>query len=142
MTGLIVSGHGKFAEGMSSSLELIAGKQENYEMVNFAGGSTEEFTEDLKAAVAKLSHCENIVVLTDITGGTPFQMAAMLTPQHKNLRVIGGINVGLLIEISMVRAFEDDVDALIAMVLDNAKNAISKFELKKPSEQESDFDGI
>ena len=28
MTGLIVSGHGKFAEGMSSSLELIAGKQE------------------------------------------------------------------------------------------------------------------
>ena len=106
MTGLIVSGHAKFAEGVTSSLHLIAGEQENYEIVNFAGGSTDEFTEDLKKAVANLSDCDNIVVLTDITGGTPFQMAAMLTSEHENLRVIGGVNVGLLIEISMARTFK------------------------------------
>lgn len=143
MTGLIVSGHAQFAEGMTSSLELIAGKQEDYEIVNFAGGSTEDFTELLKAAVAKLSHCDNIVILTDITGGTPFQMAAMLTVENENLRVIGGTNVGLLIEISMVRTFENDVDALIDMVLNNAKDAISKFEIPaKQDEDESEEDGI
>ncbi|HZJ86190.1 MAG TPA: PTS fructose transporter subunit IIA [Erysipelotrichaceae bacterium] len=142
MTGLILAGHGQFAEGMTSSLELIAGAQENYQKVNFPGGSSEEFTEDLKVAINNLSDCDNIVVLTDITGGTPFQMAAMLTQEHANLRVIGGVNVGLLIEISMVRAFEPDVDALIDMVLDNAKNAIAKFELPAESSDEEDSDGI
>ena len=142
MTGLILAGHGEFAEGMTSSLELIAGAQENYEKVNFPGGSSEEFTEDLKVAINNLAHCDSIVVLTDITGGTPFQMAAMLTQEHANLRVIGGLNVGLLIEISMVRAFEPDVDALIDMVLDNAKNAIAKFELPEENSDEEDSDGI
>lgn len=142
MTGLIVAGHGEFAEGMTSSLELIAGAQENYKKVNFLGGSSEEFTEDLKVAIKSLDDCDSIVVLTDITGGTPFQMAAMLTEDHKNLRVIGGVNVGLLIEISMVRAFEPDVDALIDMVLNNAKNAIAKFELPAVSDEVADSDGI
>ena len=69
-------------------------------------------------------------------------MAAMLTQEYSNLRVIGGVNVGLLIEISMVRAFEPDVDALIGMVLDNAKNAIAKFELPEQTDDEEDSDGI
>lgn len=141
MIGLILAGHGEFAEGMTSSLELIAGAQENYEKVNFPGGSSEEFTEDLKVAINNLSNCDNIIVLTDITGGTPFQMAAMLTQEYDNIRVVGGVNVGLLIEISMVRAFEDDVDALIEMVLNNAKNAIVKFELPESAEEE-EGDGI
>lgn len=127
MIGLIVAGHGEFAVGVTSSLEIIAGAQKNYEMVNFPGGSSEEFTEDLKVAINNLSHCKSIVILTDITGGTPFDMAVMLAQKDKNLRVIGGINVGLLIEIATVRDFEPDVDALIDLVLNNAKKAIAKF---------------
>lgn len=142
MTGLIVTGHAQFAEGMTSALNLIAGKQEDYEIVNFEGGSTEVYTDSLKVAVEKLAHCKNLLVLTDITGGTPFQMAAMITQEHSNMRVIGGTNVGLLIEVSMVRGFEDDVDALINMTLDNAKNAIAKFELPKTKVQEIEEDGI
>ena len=35
MIGLIVTGHGNFGSGLTSSLNLIAGEQENYQYVDF-----------------------------------------------------------------------------------------------------------
>ena len=43
MIGIIVTGHGRFAEGITSSIEMIAGAQADYEAVNFL---QEESVED------------------------------------------------------------------------------------------------
>ncbi|KYC73249.1 hypothetical protein [Heyndrickxia coagulans] len=40
MIGIIVTGHGEFATGITSALELVLGKQESYVCVNFPNGDT------------------------------------------------------------------------------------------------------
>ena len=53
MIGIIVTGHGNFASGLTSSLELIAGKQENYIAVDFLKeDGIEQLTEKLNNAIS------------------------------------------------------------------------------------------
>ena len=48
--GIIVTGHGRFAEGLTTSVNLIAGPQENYVPVNFEH-EVDELEQDLNAAL-------------------------------------------------------------------------------------------
>ena len=50
MTGIIVTGHGTFPEGILSAVSLVAGKPDNTEAVNFEMGQS---SEDLKDSMAK-----------------------------------------------------------------------------------------
>ena len=46
MVGIIVTGHGRFASGLTSSIDLIAGPQEKYVAVNFEQ-EVDQLTADL-----------------------------------------------------------------------------------------------
>lgn len=50
MTGIIVTGHGTFPEGILSAVSLVAGKPDNTQAVNFEMGQS---SEDLKDSMAK-----------------------------------------------------------------------------------------
>ena len=93
MIGLIVTGHGHFATGLTSSIDLIAGPQDNYVAVDFDGEGTEKLENDLKAAIEKLSGCEGIIVFSDLAGGSPFKTAAIVTAGNPNVKVIAGTNL-------------------------------------------------
>lgn len=72
MIGIIVTGHGNFASGLASSIEVIAGKQDKFEAIDFPIGSTNtELAKQLQEAVDRLN-CSDIIFCTDIAGGTPF----------------------------------------------------------------------
>ena len=45
MIGIIVAGHGNFASGITSMLELVVGKPENYEYIDFLQGESQEALE-------------------------------------------------------------------------------------------------
>ena len=53
MIGLIVTGHGNFGSGLTSSLNLIAGEQENYQYVDFTK-EVDELRDDLNKAMDAL----------------------------------------------------------------------------------------
>ena len=61
MIGLTVTGHGNFASGITSSIDLIAGKQNDYVAVDFDGEGTDKLENDLKAALEKLSACDALL---------------------------------------------------------------------------------
>ena len=63
MIGILVTGHGNFATGISSSVKLIAGMPEKYEMVDFLESySVDDLTRELNAAMDRLSDCDGILV--------------------------------------------------------------------------------
>jgi len=47
MIGLIITGHGGFASGMDSSLDIIVGKREKFLCIDFDGNGTDKLKEDL-----------------------------------------------------------------------------------------------
>ena len=143
MIGIIISGHGNFATGLHSSLNLIAGNPDNMEYVDFVeNDSTETLKQKYINSFKNLSNCDSILALTDLTGGSPFKtLVELKTEIEKPLEVIGGSNLAMILEVSMAKDFIDDLSELTKTALEIGKNGIVKFELLTHEELECE-DGI
>ena len=131
MIGIIVTGHGNFASGISSAVKLVAGSQENYEIVDFLEtDSGDMLRQRLTKAVERLDNCEDILVFSDLIGGSPFKIAVEISLEcSKNIHVIAGTNVGMILEQVMLRNDEDSVEALVEKALETGKNQVIHFSL-------------
>lgn len=142
MIGLIVTGHGSFASGLTSSLKLIAGEPKNYVAVDFLESySVEDLERELNKAFDELKDCEGILVLSDLGGGSPFKTAVMTGYPKGNVEVIAGSNLPMLIEVNMGRQFIEDLNTLTEMAVNTGKDQVVRYEFK-PVVQEEPTDGI
>ena len=145
--GIIVTGHGGFAEGLTTSVNLIAGPQENYVPVNFEH-EVDELEKDLNAALQSLKDCSGVIVFADLAGGSPYKTAAVVAQSYQNVEIIAGTNLPMLCEIVMARTFVDDAASLADMAVNTGKDQISRFDmaslLSTTEEDENDdfSDGI
>ena len=145
MLGLLVTGHGHFATGLGSSLELIAGAQPNVALVNFeADHSIEVLKENLNKAFDSLKEYDGVLVLSDLPGGSPFKTAVECKFERPDqaIEVIAGTNLPLLIASStMTSVFDSPLDLAEAMIPEG-KDSIFRFELVARAEESEDEDGI
>ncbi len=144
MIGLVVTGHGLFAEGMHSSARMIAGENEHIKYVCFEEGmGLEDLAEKLNAAYNALADCDGIVVLSDLPGGSPFKTAVECSMAHpdKQIIVLSGTNLPMIITGSTMLSFETDPQALAEELLFEGKDNVVKFEMAVREEVEEE-DGI
>ena len=144
MIGLVVTGHGLFAEGMHSSANMIAGENELVKYVCFKEGmNTEQLAEDLIAAYNSLGDCDGIIVLSDLPGGSPFRTAveSSMTLPEKKIIVLSGTNLPMIITASTMLSFETDAQALSDELMFEGKDNVVRFELAVREEAEEE-DGI
>ena len=147
MIGIVITGHGNFATGLTSSVKLIAGMPEKYIPVDFVQeNSTDDLTKHLKDAFEKLSDCEGgILVFTDLMGGSPFKMSVELSVSLQDkykIRVVSGTNLGMLIEANMSRGFMEDVDSLADMAIETGKQQLIKYTYTERTQEEAPDNGI
>ncbi|MCI1664805.1 MAG: PTS sugar transporter subunit IIA [Atopobiaceae bacterium] len=142
MIGIIVTGHGSFATGMTSALKLIVGDVEGYESVDFDSlEGTDDLERDLTAALDALSGCDGTLVFCDLVGGSPFKTAVTLGVAREGVRVMAGTNLGTLIETYMTRDSAANVDELADRAVETAKKQVTLFQMAAPAQDESDEDG-
>lgn len=146
MLGLLLTGHGHFATGLNSSLELIAGAQPNVAMVDFeADHSIEILKENLTKALDSLKEYDGVLVLSDLPGGSPFKTAVELKYERMDqpIEVIAGTNLPLLVASStMTSVFDNPLDLAEAMIPEG-KDSIVRFELAaKADDEDEEEDGI
>ncbi|NDJ56287.1 PTS sugar transporter subunit IIA [Enterobacteriaceae bacterium 4M9] len=104
MLGIILTGHGGFASGLAQAMTQVLGEQPQFEAIDFPQSSTTALlTSQLTEATQTLSHCDGIVFLTDLLGGTPFRVASTLAMQMPGCEVITGTNLQLLLEMTLER---------------------------------------
>ena len=145
MIGIVVTGHGLFAEGMHSSAVMIAGENEHIKYVCFKEGmGLEELAEQLNAAYTELSDCDGIVVLSDLPGGSPFKTAVECSMAHpdKQIIVLSGTNLPMIITASTMLSFETDAQALSDELMFEGKDNVVRFEMAVREEENEDEDGI
>lgn len=129
MLGIIITGHGNFATGLGSDIELVAGKQEKLELIDFEKGmSSEQLNKKFLETIEKLDADQGIVFLTDLAGGTPFNQAAMIKADNENIGVIAGVNAPLILESLFNR--ETSVKEFIESAIQIGKNSIVPFKIK------------
>ena len=145
MIGLVVTGHGLFAEGMHSSAKMIAGENDHIKYVCFEDGmGLEELAEKLNVAYNELSDCDGIIVLSDLPGGSPFRTAVETAMTHadKQIVVLSGSNLPMIITAAAMLDFECDADAMANELLMEGKDSVVRFEMAEREEAEEEEDGI
>ena len=144
MLGLLITGHGHFATGLNSSLELIAGAQANVALVDFeADHSIETLKENLTKALDSLKEYDGVLVLSDLPGGSPFKTAVECKFERPDqaIEVVAGTNLPLVIaSATMTAVFDNPVDLAEAMIPEG-KDSMVRFVLETRVE-EADEDGI
>lgn len=142
MIGIIISGHGTFATGISSAVELLTGHQDFIVPVDFREEHSEEqLKENLKAAFDRLKDCEQVLVLCDILGGSPFKNAVMLSIGDERIKVLYGTNLGMAVELAMrcMMGQITEADTLADEMIEIGKTQIGKYKYE-PVEASEDFE--
>lgn len=143
MIGIIVTGHGFFPKGLMSAVDLIAGPPEGVRIVNFEEGCTsEELKSDLKQAAEKLDTKE-LVILSDLAGGTPFNMAVLTAREltGHTVEVIAGTNLPMVVEAVFSRELMD-FEALVLAVKSAGEDGITTFRQLSAGEGPEFEDGL
>lgn len=144
MTGIIVTGHGHFPSGLLSAVSLVAGAPENTVGVDFEDGLG---TADLKAAMARAMEeleGEELLILADLVGGTPFNVAAALKEESRDrrIKVLAGVNMAALVEAVFSRPMYG-LEELAAAVAAAGKEGIKDLDGLNNSDEAPEFeDGL
>lgn len=113
MIGLVLVTHGRLAEEFYLAVEHVVGKQDKFETICIgADDDIEQRRNDIVDAVARADDGEGVIILTDMFGGTPSNLAISVMETGK-IEVIAGVNLPMLIKLTSVRSSGDIKNALI-----------------------------
>ena len=122
MIGLVLVTHGRLAEEFRNAVEHVVGPQENFETVSIgADDDMEQRRRDIVDAVARVDQGSGVIVLTDMFGGTPSNLAISVM-EAGHVEVIAGMNLPMLIKLSSVRKADK-----LAVAVEEAQAAGRKY---------------
>jgi mannose/fructose-specific phosphotransferase system component IIA len=94
---IVVAAHGDLADAFVSAASMICGLIDDLHAVGLQPDeSPESFTERLSAACGPAD--DPLLVLTDLVGGTPHNVALAVSRRHPAAVLISGVNLAVLIE--------------------------------------------
>lgn len=112
MIGLVLVTHGRLAEELRAAMEHVVGPQAAVATVCiFPEDLMETRREDIRASIGAVDQGDGVVVLTDILGGTPSNLAFQLC-DHRKVEVIAGVNLPLLVKLAKIRGSEPLAEAV------------------------------
>jgi PTS system mannose-specific IIA component len=103
MIGLVIVTHGRLAEEFVLAMEHVVGPQAAVEAICIgAEDDMERRRRDILDACARVDGGDGVILLTDMFGGTPSNLAISVMEQTK-AEVIAGLNLPMLIKLASVR---------------------------------------
>ena len=114
MIGLVLVTHGRLAAEFVTAMEHVVGPQEAIEAICIGpDDDMERRRKDILDACGRVDGGQGVILLTDMFGGTPSNLAISVMEQTK-AEVIAGLNLPMLIKLASVRtrySLEDSVAA-------------------------------
>ncbi len=135
MIRLLLAGHGRFATGVLSGIEMIFGPQGDIETVEFVDGETKtELDAKMDTALERLEGAQGVLLLCDVLQGSPFQCAAERALRDERIRVVYGANVPMALEVvARLMGGVDDIDELANAVVEIGREHIGTFDRSSAS---------
>ena len=103
MIGLVIVTHGRLAEEFIHAMEHVVGKQAQIEAISIGPDDRmDSRRNDIAAAVTRVETGEGVIILTDMFGGTPSNLAISLLQEGK-IEVVAGLNLPMLVKLARIR---------------------------------------
>lgn len=103
MIGLVIVTHGQLAQNFVAATEHVVGPQERIEAVSIGpDDDMEKRRADILEAARRVNSGAGVIILTDMFGGTPSNLAISVM-EKANAEVIAGVNLPMLIKLASIR---------------------------------------
>ncbi|KPF85503.1 PTS fructose transporter subunit IIA [alpha proteobacterium AAP38] len=125
MIGLVLVTHGNLAVEFIAAMEHVVGPQKQVCAVCIGPeDDMEQRRNDILADVAKCDTGDGVVVLTDMFGGTPSNLAISIMDRAK-VEVIAGMNLPMLIKLASIRKTGADLKSAVAAAQEAGRKYIN-----------------
>lgn len=124
MIGMVLVTHGRLAEEFVAATEHVVGPQTQVRAISIGpDDDMEQRRQDILAAVDEVESGSGVILLTDMFGGTPSNLAISVM-EKANVEVIAGINLPMLIKLASLRG-EDDMENAVAAAQESGRKYIN-----------------
>lgn len=114
MIGIVIVTHGQLAKEFLVAMEHVVGPQKNIETICIGPhDDIEKQRDNIKKAIRSVDQQKGVIVLTDLFGGTPSNLAISLLESGKT-EVIAGVNLPMLIRLESARKNMDIKEVVLA----------------------------
>jgi PTS system mannose-specific IIA component len=103
MIGVVIVTHGRLAEEFIHAVEHVVGQQPHMEAICIGPDDRMDTRRaDIAKAVAQVNTGSGVIILTDMFGGTPSNLAISLLEEGQ-VEVVAGLNLPMLVKLARVR---------------------------------------
>ncbi len=104
MIGMVLVTHGRLAEELRNAMEHVVGPQRGVGTICIAAeDDVEQRRLDIRATIDRVDCGDGVVLLTDMYGGTPSNLAISMM-ERGGVEVIAGVNLPMLVKLAKVRS--------------------------------------
>ncbi len=122
---IVIAGHGTLPAALLATTEMICGEIPDLAAVGLAASETpDHYAEGLRAAIGR-DH-RPVLVLCDLLGGTPFNVASAIGRRSPRVVCIAGVNLAMAIEAALAGGTLDD--ALVERLIEVGRTGIVETE--------------
>ena len=124
MIGMVIVTHGRLAEEFIAAMEHVVGPQTALQAISIGpDDDMEQRRQDILDAVAEVDEGNGVILLTDMFGGTPSNLAISIM-DSTNVEVIAGINLPMLIKLASVR-IDSSMDEAVSAAQESGRKYIN-----------------
>ncbi|CCQ98770.1 PTS system fructose subfamily IIA component [[Clostridium] ultunense Esp] len=136
-TILILCGHGKYASGVGSTLEMLAGHHDDLHYLDFTEDETDVTLKEKMIRIVKEHDGAQVLFICDLLGGTPYKVSAEIANFNPHMEVVAGCNIASIME----TLFQKDafpIQQLADFIVDASKQTTVRF--RKLTGKEATFE--
>lgn len=135
---LILMSHGNMAAETLQSAKMIVGELAEAAVVSMAAEDGLAGTQAKLQAILTTNGNVPTIIIADLKGGTPCNVAMMAMGEYPQLRVVSGLNLAMVIEasVSMLESADELADYLTTI----GQQAVAKIELPEMTDDEDEFE--
>ena len=105
MVGIVIATHGEFAPGIKQSIGMVFGEQPNMAACSLMPSmGPDDIRAKIEEAIASFDDQDQVLILADLWGGTPFNQSNMVLEGHEDTwAIVTGLNLPMLVEACTMR---------------------------------------
>lgn len=136
---LIITGHGKYATGIKSNLEFLAGYNNEIKYIDFTEDDTDTTLKVNMQTIIDENIGSGVLFVCDLLGGTPFKVAVELSILNNNIEVVAGCNIGSMLDTSF-KLDSVNIGELADLIVESSIKSTIKFKINIPQSTEDDLE--
>lgn len=123
---IVITSHGDLCEGILSSYQMIVGDPSKFIVLKLDENGINDYSIRLNKTLDELVISNQIIVLSDIVGGTPYNETLRYVLKYPDkVFLIAGLNLPMLIQAGSISDEETDIQILLNEILQTGQSSIS-----------------